>query len=131
MQIFSKAAFSFGPGLKKDGTSERFTTIPNVFQDMPDKFSDDPLFKDCVKLGLVQIVSGLKVVEKAAPAPEPVADEVPSAADELSEFEATLKGTKKSDLITMAEEVGINLTGDETAKDLRKILYEAKASDME
>ena len=131
MQIFSKAAFSFGPGLKKDGTSERFTTIPNVFQDMPDKFSDDALFKDCVKLGLVQIVSGLKVVEKSVPEPAPVVDEVPSSSDELSEFEATLKGTKKADLIAIAEDAGIHLTGDETVKDLRKVLYEAKASDME
>lgn len=127
MQIFSKGSYQFGPGHKKDGSVEKFVTSPKAFQDMPEKFADDPLFKDCVKLGLVRI-AGKPTVEEV----ETVINdnEVDPKQAELEEIYVNIKSMDIEQLVSTAEELGLSLTGDEKAKELRKIIYSARKKEI-
>lgn len=117
MQIFAKGSFSFGPGLKKDGTTEKFVTVPNVFMDMPDKFANDPLFQDCVKYGLVR-ATGFE-----SNAIETDFSDVDPKQAELEEKFAQLKAMDIDQLVSKAEELEIHLTGNEKAKEIRRMIF--------
>ena len=126
MKIIAKGAYCFGPGVKRDGTVEKFETKPGLIMEMPDKFANDDLFKDCVKYGLISVITG-------ASAPvfnEPESDNVPSAQDELNEFVANVRSLGHDELIEMAEDAGIELTGDEKDKEVRKALANAKKKEL-
>ena len=128
MKIIAKASFSFGPGVKRDGTVEKFVTVPGVIMEMPDKFANDDLFKDCVKYGLVNILGAQPVVEtEFVAAPE---EEEATSQDELDQFVAEVKGMNHDTLVENAEAAGMKLSGMETDKQLKKALVNVKRKEL-
>ena len=65
MRIFSKKAFAICPGAQKGlDTVEFFVTVPKAFQDMPDKYIDDPTFKLAVSSGDIIIADANNTEKK-------------------------------------------------------------------
>lgn len=66
MRIFSKKAFAIGEGYSLITQAiDSFITVPNTFQEMPDKYKNDPTFKLAVKCGdIVVSTAGAKEFEK-------------------------------------------------------------------
>lgn len=66
MRIYSKKAFALGEGYSlTTQTIDNFITVPNTFQEMPDKYQNDPTFKLAVKCGdIVVATAGAKEIEK-------------------------------------------------------------------
>lgn len=124
MKIIAKGAFSFGPGVKRDGTVEKFETKPGLIMDMPDKFANDDLFKDCVKYGLVSILGGANT-----PIFESAEHEV-TKQDELDQYVAEIRSMNHDDLVEEAEAVGLELSGNESDKQLKKSLANAKKKEL-
>lgn len=58
VRIYSKKAFQFGPGANRTtGEIDCFVTVPNSFQDMPERFTQDPLFILATKCGDVSVIN--------------------------------------------------------------------------
>ena len=129
MKIIAKASFSFGPGVKRDGTVEKFVTVPGVIMDMPERFANDDLFKDCVKYGLVNVLGAQPVVETEFVSASKEEEEVTSQ-DELDQFVAEVKGMDHDTLVENAEAAGMKLSGTETDKQLKKALANAKRKEL-
>ena len=127
MKIIAKGSFSFGPGVKRDGTIEKFETKPGLIMDMPDKFANDDLFKDCVKFGLVSILGASHYAEVPV---QSVEDEVDDVQGELDQYVAEVRGMNHDQLVDSAEQAGIELTGDESDKQIKKILANAKKKQL-
>ena len=67
IRIYSKKAFSIGPGANRvDGSVENFITTPLAFQDMPEKYKDDPTFKLAVSCGDITVIEKKAAVPSAA-----------------------------------------------------------------
>lgn len=63
VRIYSKAAFQFGIGANRSGDIDCFVTVPNAFQDMPEKYTSDRTFQLAVKCGMVTVIDS-KTVEQ-------------------------------------------------------------------
>lgn len=58
VRIYSKKAFQFGPGANRlTGEIDCFVTVPNSFQDMPERFTSDPMFILAKKCGDVSVIN--------------------------------------------------------------------------
>ena len=90
IRIYSKKAFSIGPGANRvDGSVENFVTTPMAFQDMPEKYKDDPTFKLAVSCGDITVIEKKAAVPSAAivePKKEEVKEEVPETDDPVEKF---------------------------------------------
>lgn len=62
IRIYSKKAFAIGPGAQQGNPEvESFITVPGAFQDMPDKYRNDPTFKLAVKAGEITVINSVSV----------------------------------------------------------------------
>ena len=63
IRIYSKKAFDIGPGAdRKTSEIESFLTVPGSFQEMPEKYLDDPTFKLAVQCGDIVIMNNAPAV---------------------------------------------------------------------
>lgn len=130
MRIFSKKAFAIGPGAQQGSTEiDSFITVPGAFQDMPDKFNDDPTFKLAVKAGDITVINGSaqqhEVEKRQADGHEkaPVDDKASQTAAQA--FYEELKVMNKDGVAALAEKYGIEVKDGEKLKDLKKRVFEA------
>ena len=107
IRIYSKKAFSIGPGANRiDGSVENFITTPMAFQDMPEKYKDDPTFKLAVSCG------DITVIEKKVAIPSDIIVEPENEEDEATESDAVekfyeeLRGKKAEEVKELAEKYG-------------------------
>ena len=126
IRIYSKKAFSIGPGANRiDGSVENFITTPMAFQDMPEKYKDDPTFKLAVSCG------DITVIEKKVAVPSANIVELEKEEDEATESDAVekfyeeLRGKKAEEVKELAEKYGAEFIPDDKLSMNKKRVFEA------
>ena len=122
IRIYSKKSFAIGPGAQQ-GTAEIdcFITVPMAFQDMPEKYQDDPTFKLAVKAGEITVINNNKDVEVKPVEEEKVIEEV----NKFDEYKESLKMMKREQLKKEAKKFNIDFIEDDTLAQNRKRIFEA------
>jgi len=127
IRIFSKKTFAFGPGAIRDSAViDNFITVPGTFQDMPEKYKDDPTFKMAVKYKEVEIVQH-EVQVQAAPVTETKknADPDDDSDDSVEKFYEELKLKNKDEVKELAEKYGAEFVDSDPLKINKKRVMEA------
>lgn len=131
IRIYSKAAFAFGPGAQQ-GTDviDSFVTVPGAFQDMPEKYTQDPTFKRAVQFHEVEIIE-----KKAFVQAQQVKAEVETTAkdeneddttvDPVEKFYEELKGMNKEQTAELAKKYGAEFVEGDALKMNKKRVMEA------
>lgn len=126
IRIFSKKAFSFGPGAVRGSTSiENFVTVPGTFQDMPDKYEKDPTFQIALKYHEVEVVnqivhSSAKVVKTE----EKIVDDSNKDSD-IEKFYEELKAKSKDEVKELAEKYNAEFVDTDPLKVNKKRVLES------
>ena len=126
IRIFSKKAFSFGPGAVRGSTAiENFVTVPGTFQDMPDKYENDPTFQIALKYHEVEVVnqivhSSAKVVKTE----EKIVDDANKDSD-IEKFYEELKAKSKDEVKELAEKYNAEFVDTDPLKVNKKRVLEA------
>lgn len=124
IRIYSKKAFAIGPGAQRGSTEiESFITIPMSFQDMPDKYINDPTFKLAVKAGDITVINS-SAVEKVTEGTKAEIDDQSKATTE-EEFYALLKGMNEEDTIKEADKLGLEREDGEQLKKFKSRIMKA------
>lgn len=124
VRIYSKKAFAIGPGAQRGSTEiESFITIPMSFQDMPDKYINDPTFKLAVKAGDITVINS-SAVEKVTEGTKAEIDDQAKATTE-EEFYALLKGMNEEDTIKEADKLGLEREDGEQLKKFKSRIMKA------
>ena len=127
IRIFSKAAFSFGPGAQR-GTDviDSFITVPGSFQDMPEKYASDPTFKRAVQFNDVEIIE--KHVTAQVPKGEVHTEGNKNDEhedDPVEKFYEELKGLNKEQTAELAKKYGSEFIDSDPLKANKKRVMEA------
>ena len=133
IRIYSKKAFSIGPGANRvDGSVENFITTPMAFQDMPEKYKDDPTFKLAVSCGDITVIEKKAAVPSAAiaePEKEEDKEEVTETDDPVEKFYEELRGKKADEVKELAEKYGAEfIDGDKLSVNKKRVLEAYKLS---
>ena len=131
IRIYSKAAFAFGPGAQQ-GTDviDSFVTVPGAFQDMPEKYTQDPTFKRAVQFHEVEIIEKKTFVQAQQ---TKVEDETTAkdendddtAVDPVEKFYEELKGMNKEQTAELAKKYGAEFVEGDALKMNKKRVMEA------
>ena len=131
IRIYSKAAFAFGPGAQQ-GTDviDSFVTVPGAFQDMPEKYTQDPTFKRAVQFHEVEIIEKKAFVQaqQAKAEVETTAEdenEDDTAVDPVEKFYEELKGMNKEQTAELAKKYGAEFVEGDALKMNKKRVMEA------
>ena len=133
IRIYSKKAVSIGPGANRvDGSVENFITTPMAFQDMPEKYTDDPTFKLAVSCGDITVIEKNAAVTSATivePEKEEVKEEVPETDDPVEKFYEELRGKKADEVKELAEKYGAEfISSDKLSVNKKRVLEAYKLS---
>ena len=126
IRIYSKKAFSIGPGANRiDGSVENFITTPMAFQDMPEKYKDDPTFKLAVSCGDITVIEKNATVSSASVIePENEEDEA-TESDAVEKFYEELRGKKAEEVKELAEKYGAEFIPSDKLSMNKKRVFEA------
>ena len=131
IRIYSKAAFAFGPGAQQ-GTDviDSFVTVPGAFQDMPEKYTQDPTFKRAVQFHEVEIIEKKAFVQaqQVKAEVETTAEdenEDDTAVDPVEKFYEELKGMNKEQTAELAKKYGAEFVEGDALKMNKKRVMEA------
>lgn len=126
IRIYSKKAFAIGPGASRDGGElESFVTVPGSFQDMPEKFVEDPTYKLAVRYGdIIPYQAVPQVPVNAVPSVESEPEEEDEV-DPVAEFYSELKGKNKAETKELAEKYGAEYREDDKLSNNKKRVLEA------
>lgn len=129
IRIYSKKAFSIGPGANRiDGSVENFITTPMAFQDMPEKYKDDPTFKLAVSCGDITVIEKKATVSSASfIEPENEKDEEDEATESVAveKFYEELRGKKAEEVKELAEKYGAEFIPEDKLSMNKKRVFEA------
>lgn len=138
IRIYSKKAFSIGPGANRtNGSVENFVTIPMAFQDMPEKYKDDPTFKLAVKCGDITVIEKKPQIQSAVVEQDesPVDGDInkndsnDDAVDPVEKFYEELKGKKAEEVEQLAKKYGAEfIKGDKLSMNKKRVLEAYKLS---
>lgn len=131
IRIYSKAAFAFGPGAQQ-GTDviDNFVTVPGAFQDMPEKYTQDPTFKRAVQFHEVEIIEKKAFVQSQQVKAEVETtakdeNEDDTAVDPVEKFYEELKGMNKEQTAELAKKYGAEFVEGDALKMNKKRVMEA------
>ena len=131
IRIYSKAAFAFGPGAQQ-GTDviDSFITVPGAFQDMPEKYTQDPTFKRAVQFHEVEIIEKKSFVQAQQTKVEVETEnenknEDDAAVDPVEKFYEELKGMNKEQTAELAKKYGAEFVEGDALKMNKKRVMEA------
>jgi hypothetical protein len=131
IRIYSKAAFAFGPGAQQ-GTDviDSFVTVPGAFQDMPEKYSQDPTFKRAVQFHEVEIIEKKAFVQAQQTKVEVETEnenknEDDTTVDPVEKFYEELKGMNKEQTAELAKKYGAEFVEGDALKMNKKRVMEA------
>ena len=131
IRIYSKAAFAFGPGAQQ-GTDviDSFVTVPGAFQDMPEKYTQDPTFKRAVQFHEVEIIEKKTFVQAQQTKVEDETtakdeNEDDTAVDPVEKFYEELKGMNKEQTAELAKKYGAEFVEGDALKMNKKRVMEA------
>lgn len=123
IRIFSKKAFALGPGaIRGTDVIEQFVTVPYAFQDMPEQYQNDNMFKLAVKSGDIEIVNTPPVVSVPKVEKEEAPEEKLPTVDEYKEL---VRGMNKDKVREEAGKYGAEFIEDDQLKMNKKRLLEA------
>lgn len=131
IRIYSKAAFAFGPGAQQ-GTDviDSFVTVPGAFQDMPEKYTQDPTFKRAVQFHEVEIIEKKDFVQAQQTKVEVETEtenknENDTVVDPVEKFYEELKGMNKEQTAELAKKYGAEFVEGDALKMNKKRVMEA------
>lgn len=131
IRIYSKAAFAFGPGAQQ-GTDviDSFVTVPGAFQDMPEKYTQDPTFKRAVQFHEVEIIEKKAFVQVQQTKVEVETENENKNADDtvvdpVEKFYEELKGMNKEQTAELAKKYGAEFVEGDALKMNKKRVMEA------
>lgn len=129
IRIYSKAAFAFGPGAQQ-GTDviDSFVTVPGSFQDMPEKYTQDPTFKRAVQFHEVEIIEKKTFVQVNKAENETTVEDGnkdDTAVDPVEKFYEELKGMNKEQTAEIAKKYGAEFVEGDALKMNKKRVMEA------
>lgn len=129
IRIYSKAAFAFGPGAQQ-GTDviDSFVTVPGAFQDMPEKYTQDPTFKRAVQFHEVEIIEKKAFVQANQADGETDAEDEKmgdTEVDPVEKFYEELKGMNKEQTAELAKKYGAEFAEGDALKMNKKRVMEA------
>lgn len=131
IRIYSKAAFAFGPGAQQ-GTDviDSFVTVPGSFQDMPEKYTQDPTFKRAVQFHEVEIIEKKAFVQAQQTKVEVETEienknEDDTVVDPVEKFYEELKGMNKEQTAEIAKKYGAEFVEGDALKMNKKRVMEA------
>lgn len=144
IKIYSKKAFAFGEGANRNGEVDMFVTVPNAFQEMPEKYTTDPTYRLAVVCGDVIPYPNTPVVP-VSPVSNNDTDVVTTNEDEvqesngdegsptdevsaeavIEEFYETLKIANKHDTQKYAKQYGAEFIETDSLKENKKRVMEA------
>ena len=129
IRIYSKAAFAFGPGAQQ-GTDviDSFVTVPGAFQDMPEKYTQDPTFKRAVQFHEVEIIEKKVFVQANKVEGETTVEDEKTdgdAVDPVEKFYEELKGMNKEQTAELAKKYGAEFVEGDALKMNKKRVMEA------
>ena len=129
IRIYSKKAFSIGPGANRvDGSVENFITTPKAFQDMPEKYKDDPTFKLAVSCGDITVIEKKATVSSASiigPENEEDKEDEATESDAVEKFYEELRGKKAEEVKELAEKYGAEFIPSDKLSMNKKRVFEA------
>ena len=129
IRIYSKKAFSIGPGANRvDGSVENFITTPMAFQDMPEKYKDDPTFKLAVSCGDITVIEKKATVSSASiiePENEKDEEDEATESDAVEKFYEELRGKKAEEVKELAEKYGAEFIPSDKLSMNKKRVFEA------
>lgn len=129
IRIYSKAAFAFGPGAQQ-GTDviDSFVTVPGSFQDMPEKYTQDPTFKRAVQFHEVEIIEKKTIVQVNKAENETTVEDGnndDTVVDPVEKFYEELKGMNKEQTAEIAKKYGAEFVEGDALKMNKKRVMEA------
>ena len=101
IRIWSRACFAIGPGASRDGkVIDTFYTVPGAFQDMDERYMEDPTFKAAVDSGDIQIMTAKPQVAVDVPHVEaPSVDgDADASADPIEEYKEKVKAMSAEEM---------------------------------
>lgn len=133
IRIWSRACFAIGPGASRDGrVIDSFMTVPGAFQDMDERYMEDPTFKAAVAAGDIQIMTTKPQIAmdvKHVDVPEAPAD-APDAQDDdhvetIDEYKERVKAMSAEEVASECEKYGAEFVNSDKLKDNKRRLMEA------
>lgn len=126
IRIWSRACFAIGPGASRDGkVIDTFYTVPGAFQDMDERYVEDPTFKAAVDSGDIQVMTAKPQV--AVDVPHVDVPDVPSAdtVETIDEYKERVKAMSAEEVATECEKYGAEFVNSDKLKDNKRRLMEA------
>ena len=126
IRIFSKRSFAIGPGAQQGNPEiESFITVPGSFQDMPEKYVDDPTFKLAVKAGEITVINNTSVGKKLENDEQKAEVNDQASMSELEAFYEELKVKNREDTIELGDKFGLTINDNEKLGAFKKRIMEA------
>ena len=126
IRIWSRACFAIGPGASRDGkVIDSFITVPGAFQDMDERYMEDPTFKAAVAAGDIQIMTAKPQIAmdvKHVDAPEAPADD---HVETIDEYKERVKAMSAEEVASECEKYGAEFVNSDKLKDNKRRLMEA------
>ena len=128
IRIWSRACFAIGPGASRDGkVIDTFYTVPGAFQDMDERYMEDPTFKAAVDSGDIQIMTAKPQVAVDVPHVEAasVDSDADASADPIEEYKEKVKAMSAEEVASECEKYGAEFVNSDKLKDNKRRLMEA------
>lgn len=126
IRIFSKRSFAIGPGAQQGNPEiESFVTVPGAFQDMPEKYVNDPTFKLAVKAGEITVINNTSVGKKLENDEQKAEVNDQASMSELEAFYEELKVKNREDTIELGDKFGLEINDNEKLGAFKKRIMEA------
>lgn len=126
IRIWSRACFAIGPGASRDGkVIDSFITVPGAFQDMDERYMEDPTFKAAVAAGDIQIMTAKPQIAmdiKHVDVSETPADD---HVETIDEYKERVKAMSAEEVASECEKYGAEFVNSDKLKDNKRRLMEA------
>lgn len=126
IRIWSRACFAIGPGASRDGrVIDSFMTVPGAFQDMDERYMEDPTFKAAVAAGDIQIMTAKPQIAmdvNPVDVPETPADD---HVETIDEYKERVKAMSAEEVASECEKYGAEFVNSDKLKDNKRRLMEA------
>ena len=128
IRIWSRACFAIGPGASRDGkVIDTFYTVPGAFQDMDERYMEDPTFKAAVASGDIQVMTAKPQVAVDVPhvGVPSVDSDANASVDPVEEYKEKVKAMGAEEVASECEKYGAEFVNSDKLKDNKRRLMEA------
>lgn len=126
IRIWSRACFAIGPGASRDGrVIDSFITVPGAFQDMDERYMEDPTFKAAVAAGDIQIMTAKPQVAMDVKHIDVPEDTTEDHVETIDEYKERVKAMSAEEVASECEKYGAEFVNSDKLKDNKRRLMEA------